>query len=630
MFVYLYSKIITLKLNKMGRILKIQKLTTFAEGILVALGAVLVMGIVYFVSPGLRVGVSQTLSGLEINTDDINNVSKGDKLPLPSTEISRKVSNDKLIRIAGYAWNGNSGLLAANGGPKTTKGSLLESADVNLEFVRIDGVGDLRNMQLKFVEEFDKGNQYPKSDKAAFAVSIMGDGVPYYISTTQKSLDEKFGKNKYHVQVLGAYGFSYGEDKLIGPRVWKDNPQTLKGSVLSSVVGDGGWVIAVNYASINKIPVNPDPTTYDANAINFYPSENDDYINSVKELIKSQNSGFTVPLKEVVDGKLTGKTVNRKIDGATTWTPGDKLAFDNLTGFTDVVSTKEFVNQMPTTLVGIKEWAMVHEKEVTNILKQTYTASNQIKQYDEWAVRASEAVARTFGVDDKGNKMGELGEPKYWYDLFKGQKGSKDGLTYSIGGSRVMNYSDALQYYGITDGIDRYKSVYDQVSRYLVDLNPMEYNSTVPDGPIAYENAVNLYYLKNVTGVDAGKATKTDYTKTKTEVLGTGQWNINFANGSAQIQGSESELETIYNLLIQAEDTKLTIVGHTDNVGNPNSNLVLSKDRANSIVHFLTNKGIPQNRFQLVDGKGDSQPTASNSTAEGKAKNRRVEITLLN
>jgi hypothetical protein len=108
-------------------------------------------------------------------------------------------------------------------------------------------------MLVKFTEEFDKGTQYPKSDKSAFAVSIMGDGVPYFISTTQKALDEKFGKNKYHVQAFGAYGLSDGEDKLIGPKIWKENPQTMKGCVISSVIGDGDWVIAVNYASINKI-----------------------------------------------------------------------------------------------------------------------------------------------------------------------------------------------------------------------------------------------------------------------------------------------------------------------------------------------------------------------------------------
>jgi outer membrane protein OmpA-like peptidoglycan-associated protein len=603
----------------MGRILKIQKLTTLAEGVIVALGAVLVMTVVYFASPGLRVEVAKQLTSLDINSDKLDNVTKGAKLPLPSETVSTEVANKGLIRIAEYAWNGNSGMIVANGGPRTTEGSLMEASGVNLEIVRQDMVGGLRDMIVKFTEEFDKGVAYPKSDKSAFAVSIMGDGVPFFITTTQKSLDEKFGKGKYHVQVFGAYGLSYGEDKVIGPRIWKDNPQSMKGCVISSVIGDGDWVVACNYAAANKIAINPDPTTYDANAINFVPSQDDDYINSVKELIKSQKTGYTVPLKEVVDGKLTGKTVNRKIDGATTWTPGDKMAFDALSGFTDVVSTKEFVNQMATTLVGIKEWALLHDKEVISILKQTYTACNQIKQYDEWAVKASACVAKTYNFET----------PKYWYDMFKGQKGTKDGLDYNVGGTRVFNYADAMQYYGITDGNNRYKAVYEQISAYLTDLNPCGFNESNPDGVVAYDDAVNLYFLKSVTDVDAGKVQKITYTGNKTEVLANGQWNINFETGSTAISGSTRDLETIYNLLVQAEETKLKVVGHTDNVGNSGSNLTLSKGRANSVVTYLTGRGISQDRFQLVDGKGDSTPIADNATSSGKAKNRRVEITLL-
>lgn len=606
-------------LNKMGRILKIQKLTTLAEGVVVALGAVLVMTVVYFASPGLRVEVAKQLTSLDINSDKLDNVTKGAKLPLPSETVSTEVANKGLIRIAEYAWNGNSGMIVANGGPRTTEGSLMEASGVNLEIVRQDMVGGLRDMIVKFTEEFDKGVAYPKSDKSAFAVSIMGDGVPFFITTTQKSLDEKFGKGKYHVQVFGAYGLSYGEDKVIGPRIWKDNPQSMKGCVISSVIGDGDWVVACNYAAANKIAINPDPTTYDANAINFVPSQDDDYINSVKELIKSQKTGYTVPLKEVVDGKLTGKTVNRKIDGATTWTPGDKMAFDALSGFTDVVSTKEFVNQMATTLVGIKEWALLHDKEVISILKQTYTACNQIKQYDEWAVKASACVAKTYNFET----------PKYWYDMFKGQKGTKDGLDYNVGGTRVFNYADAMQYYGITDGNNRYKAVYEQISAYLTDLNPCGFNESNPDGVVAYDDAVNLYFLKSVTDVDAGKIQKITYTEIKTSVLANGQWNINFETGSAAISGSTKDLETIYNLLVQAEETKLKVVGHTDNVGNSGSNLTLSKGRANSVVTYLTGRGISHDRFQLVDGKGDSTPIADNATSSGKAKNRRVEITLL-
>lgn len=603
----------------MGAILKTKNLTTAFEAIIVVVGMALLLGIVYFFSPGLRVEMSKALAYNSTVSGELNNVSSGAKLPLPSATPSTAVANKGLIRIAEYAWNGNSGMVVANGGPRTTEGSLMEAAGVNLEIVRQDMVGGLRDMQLKFVEEFDKGTAYPVSDKSAWGVSIMGDGVPFYITTTQKALDEKFGAGKYHVQVIGAYGVSCGEDKVIGPRIWKDNPQSMKGAVISSVIGDGDWVVAINYAFANKIPVNPDPTTYDPNAINFVPSQDDDYINSVKELIKSQKTGYTVPLKEVVDGKLTGKTVNHKIDGATTWTPGDKMAFDALEGFTDVVSTKDFVNQMATTLVVIKEWALQHEKEVVSILKQTYAATNQIKQYDEWAVKASECIAKTYNFET----------PKYWYDLFKGQKGSKAGLDYNIGGTRVFNYADAMQYYGITDGNNRYKAVYNQISSYLTDLNPCGFNQTCKNGVVAYDDAVNLYFLKSVTDVAAGKVDKISYNETKTKVLADGQWNINFETGSYAISGSTKDLEAIYNLLVQAEQTKLKVVGHTDNQGNANSNMLLSKGRANSVVEYLTGRGISKDRFQLIDGKGDTDPVASNATPAGQARNRRVEITLL-
>jgi OOP family OmpA-OmpF porin len=603
----------------MGAILKTKKLTTLAEAIILVVGLAVVLSGVYYFAPGLRVAVSKQMTALDINTDNLNNVTKGEKLPVPSATPSTRVSNQPLMRIAEYAWNGNSGMIVANGGPRTTEGSLMEAAGVNLEIVRIDGVNDLRNMQLKFVEELNGGNANPTSDKSAFAVSIMGDGAPFYITTTQKSLDEKFGKNKYHVQNIAAIGLSYGEDKLIGPKIWKDNPQSLKGAVISAVIGDGDWVVAINYASANKIPVNPDASTYDADAINFVPAPNDDYIEAVKDLIKSQKTGYTIPLKEVKNGKLTGNTLNRKIDGAVTWTPGDKIAFDALSGFTDVVSTKDFVNQMATSIIVVKEWALQNEKLVIGMLKQTYTACNQIKQYDEWAVKASECVAKTYNFET----------PKYWYELFKGQTGTKDGLDYHVGGTRVFNYADAMQYFGITDGNNRYKAVYNQVSLYLTDLNPCDFNGTCKEGVVGYEDAVNLYFLKSVTDVDAGVAVKQDYSQTKTEVMANGHWNINFATGSTAIQGSEKDLQEIYNLLVQAEETKLKVVGHTDNTGNSSANLELSKGRANSVVAYLTSKGIAKDRFQTVDGRGDSEPIADNSTVAGKAKNRRVDITLL-
>lgn len=604
----------------MGKILRTKSLTTGFEAIVVVLGLAVILTGVYYLAPGLRVDESKQLSGMELSDDNIDNNTKSALIDLPSTEVSSVASQKPLVRIAGYAWNSQSGIIVANGGPKTTAGSIMEKNGLNVEIIRQDWVSELRNMQMKFIEELDRGVEYPKSNKSVYAVMIMGDGAPYYISTMQAALDEKFGEGKYHVEVQGCFGMSNGEDKLIGPKEWKTNPQTMKGCLISAVLGDGDWVVALNYASANGLKVNPDVTTYDPEAVNIYPSEDDDYINSAKELIKSQNSGFTVELKEIKDGKLTGKTIRKKIDGCATWTPGDKMVFDAVTGVTDIVSTREFKNQMPTTFIGVKEWASKHPKTVSNILKSALTGSNQMKQYDSWRVRASEAVAETFNLET----------PKYWYKMFNGQTITKNGMTYNVGGSKVLNYADVMQYYGITDGVDRYKSVYNQVSTYLTELNPFGFNESVK-GVVPYKDAVNLYYLKNIEDIEVGTAEHSDYTETKSKVMASGNWSINFSTGSATIESvSYKDLEKIYNLLIQAEDAKLRIVGHTDNVGNPSSNKTLSKSRANAVVEYLESRGIPSSRIQEIDGKGDAQPITSNATAQGKAKNRRVEITLLN
>lgn len=603
----------------MGKILRTEKLTTLSELLIVIAGIAIVLGGVYYISPGIKTAVSKQLNGIDLNQTDVNNVTNAAKIALPSTELSTEVADKPLVRIGAYAWNAQSGFIVSNGGPRTTKGSLMEKNGVNLEIIRQDWLSELRNMQMKFIEEFDKGEAFPSSEKSVFAVIIMGDGAPFYISSVQKSLDEKYGKDKYHLQVMGAVGMSYGEDKLIGPPSWKSDPKSMKGSVISAVLGDGDWVTTVNYCFANGLKVNPDPTTYDAEAVNIYPSENDDYIKSAEELIKSQTTGWTVTLKEVVDGKLTGKSVNRKIDGCATWTPGDKTVFDKLTGFIDIVSTKEFNNQMPTTIIGVKEWAEKNPAIVSNILKSALTASNQMKNYEDWKVRASEAVATTY----------KLETPEYWYKMFKGQQGTKGGLTYNMGGSKVFNYADAMQYYGLSDGVNRYKSVYNQVSSYLTELNPFGFNENV-GAVVPYDQAVNLFFLKNINDIESTSADKADYSSEAKEVVASGEWKINFNTGSAEISNSSSkEVEKIYNLLVQAENTKLTVVGHTDNVGNADSNLALSKSRAQAVVEYLKQKGIPANRFQLVDGKGQSNPIADNNTASGKALNRRVVITLL-
>jgi len=73
--------------------------------------------------------------------------------------------------------------------------------------------------------------------------------------------------------------------------------------------------------------------------------------------------------------------------------------------------------------------------------------------------------------------------------------------------------------------------------------------------------------------------------------------------------------------------TKVDIVGHTDSVGSDAYNQSLSERRAESTADYLASKGIPRNVI-TTSGMGESQPVATNETAEGRQLNRRVEITI--
>jgi len=67
------------------------------------------------------------------------------------------------------------------------------------------------------------------------------------------------------------------------------------------------------------------------------------------------------------------------------------------------------------------------------------------------------------------------------------------------------------------------------------------------------------------------------------------------------------------------------VAGYTDNIGGAGYNRGLSKERAQQVVDYLINRGVPRNRLRAV-GHGPASPVADNSTEEGRALNRRVEL----
>ena len=101
---------------------------------------------------------------------------------------------------------------------------------------------------------------------------------------------------------------------------------------------------------------------------------------------------------------------------------------------------------------------------------------------------------------------------------------------------------------------------------------------------------------------------------------------VNFAFDSANLTAeAKSNLDKVAEIFLEFPDTDLMIQGYTDSIGDDNYNLNLSKKRADAVAKYLTAKGVASSRMS-VQGFGEASPRFDNSTKEGQAKNRRVEI----
>lgn len=546
---------------------------------------------------------------------------------LPSADAT-SVNSPKII-VEGMAWNSQMAFLYAIGGYapdptkgsiQTSKGSFMEKYGVNIIFKRQDDCNQMMANLIKFAQDY-KSN--PSTAVGTNLFMVMGDGAPAMLSGLNAEL-AKLG-DEYTAQIVYSCGRSMGEDKFMAPSSVKDNPQSARGLVCSAVLRDGDWNIVIKWCSDNGIPVNTDEKTYNPDAMNFIAAN--DYLDAAAKYVTGYTEDRAVVKTDAKTGKTTktGETKKIAVTAVTTWTPGDVNIAEGKGGLVPIVSTAEYRSQMPNVLIGIKKWLQDNRKHVENLIAASSEAGDQIKSYDEALRKAGEISAKAYHEKD-GN---------YWVKYYRGVKESdSQGNLISLGGSRVHNLSDNLELFGIGENkTNVYASVYKVFGDVVSTLYP-ELVKTYPEIStvldLSYIQAVKSKTASNLTSAD--KVTYNDGSITQT--VAKRAYSIEFESGSANFTPQAlSTLSNLYDQLNIANGLKVSIFGHTDNTGTVDGNVSLSNARAQAVKRWLQNKSAanyPDNRFAQIEGKGQSSPIADNSSASGRAKNRRVEILMGN
>lgn len=513
---------------------------------------------------------------------------------------------DRPVRILSLPWNGMSALSVANGGAQTRSDSIVQKYTKGT--VIIERQEDYTVMKQELLKSIS-GDE----NAAPFAI-IMGDALGAFDASMQDSLKKVNGK----IAVVDVLGFSYGEDKCMGPPL-NGNPQNAKGKTIAAVPYDGDWNICVKWASDNGIKINPDNSTWDPDALNFADKTT---FGEADNAFINQNPNNCEPRKVVRNGTVGKETKPTCLDGVATWTPGDEAVVKQKGGVVSWASTREYNQQMPAVLVANAKWAADHRQFVVNLIK---------------AIDRGAFVVNNGGLDQLGLAQAEINgkgggneaRPEFWSTYYVGKDmNDGHGNTVRIGGSRVATLAEVRDFLGLTNGsYNVYKGVYEVFGNYAHTFYPKD----VPAIP-AYDTVVDTSYVREaLQGVSVGPVQQ-QFTEQKsiTQEFGGAPVYVEFDTGKATIKGSS--VDKLFGIANQTGMTNLRIriSGHTDNTGNSTANVALSRARAQAVADWLYAQApttFPRERLE-VRGYGDSTPLADNATEAGRAKNRRVEIVL--
>ena len=179
----------------------------------------------------------------------------------------------------------------------------------------------------------------------------------------------------------------------------------------------------------------------------------------------------------------------------------------------------------------------------------------------------------------------------------------------------LVGENSKKEFKGITNAQGSFKVLIPEGDDYLIRIKSL-----------AGEEDQNGFSLPSVEGIYEESQLAIQYEmQEKVIVLD----DVHFDTGKSTLR-SESfpALKDLLEVLKLKKNLVIEVAGHTDNVGDDNSNLVLSKNRARAVREYLLKHGVEEHRVK-AEGYGETEPIASNESQDGRQQNRRTEVRIL-
>lgn len=300
-----------------------------------------------------------------------------------------------------------------------------------------------------------------------------------------------------------------------------------------------------------------------------------------------------------------------KVDAAVVWSPDDADCVAKVSGAKVLQSTKSASHIIADIFIAKKEFVDKNKENLKNLLRGWFTGAAEINSSDESKQKASEILAQGLNMPQD-----------FCYD--------------AINNVRLCTYGDNMSFYGLNSSYkgvtgediynkmeERYRNI-GYIQGDLQNWRTIAYASLISSlSDMASEDGQQPEGQKSFTQVTEEMET--------VEAISTKQVSINFPSGSYIL---DENMKTIIDLQFldiakSFANSRIRIEGNTDNTGGRQTNITISKKRAQAVADYLINEhNFDKNRFVII-GNGPDKPIADNNSNSGRAKNRRTDFELI-